>query len=191
MTTKRPTYSCLPSTHSTVRLFAPHIDTATFLGIHQSATSPLINISHPFFHNAALSMLLTGLEGDSLKQLETVMHTTKQNLLDHVSSLSSFDPTTVSASSVWISDKLELLQSYVDTLKGWFGADANLVDFAASNETRNRINSWVVRNHSVARRNVDSQSARRIFDTDVIFQFRPLTQTERLRTCSLSTPSAT
>lgn len=99
---------------------------------------------------AALAMLLAGLDGSSLSQLEGVMHVSRDALLAQFSALAESGSKNVisESSSAWLSNKVTLLESYLVTLKNTFGADAHhQVDFGSSaseNEAvRASINRWV------------------------------------------------
>lgn len=98
---------------------------------------------------SALTLLLAGLGGSSLSQLEGVMHISRGTLLEQMASLAERGGNRVvsEASSAWFSDEVTLLESYLNTIKT-LGADSHQqVDFgssvAESEVVRASINRWI------------------------------------------------
>ncbi|MDR3686380.1 MAG: serpin family protein [Coriobacteriia bacterium] len=118
-----------------------------------SPTSGGSVVISPLSLHVMLSMLQTGARGTSAAQMRRVLHTSdldpstaQQSYADLLVRLGQSEKGKLAiANSLWTGQKVPIEQSFIDTDRKYFGAEARSVDLG-SRSAMDEINTWVAKN---------------------------------------------
>ena len=104
----------------------------------------------PVGMHLAFSLLYEGAKGETAEQMERVFGFESDESLRHnvtsyaLSSLNrdDFHATLTMVNALWITDKYEIYESYLDIARSTYLAGAQTVDFTDENDSVKRINKW-------------------------------------------------
>jgi len=104
------------------------------------------SVISPFSVTVALSMLYSGMKGNTKHQVASLLHLDEANDDQTHAMVKSFTDKIhdmQSANKVWISKEVNVIQSFINTLQTNYDATIGALDTSNPEEARKNINQWV------------------------------------------------
>ncbi|UCH71614.1 MAG: hypothetical protein JSW62_04245, partial [Thermoplasmatales archaeon] len=108
----------------------------------------------PYSIFTALSMTYEGAEGETANEMADVLSIEQDNASFHqymknlygVLNNENENYNISTANALWVRQNFQLLQSYLDVIRDYYGGDATEVDFSNAQQSADIINQWVENN---------------------------------------------
>lgn len=104
------------------------------------------SVISPFSVTVALSMLYSGMKGNTKHQVASLLHLDEANDDQTHAMIKSFTKKIhdmQSATKVWISKEVNVIQSFINNLQTNYDATVGALDTSNPEEARKNINQWV------------------------------------------------